>query len=386
MFHWPVVKQCLSLLQQQQPQQQVRKVVSRESGGGEQQQQVYENAEVRTMPALVRTSTNSTPQLRKVTPAQREPIKIYRCATCDHTTPDLKLFQSHYETCRSTWPCKICRKIFTTSVALKHHTAEKHPAEHTCHFCNLNFLNDAAYKKHLEVSHPDVKIVETPATSTNTTPPARSMGIVYTCNICQWKTGERQTYEDHMRKHNKMKPFKCRICNQRFETRESASKHAKTHQPDYFKCGDCAASFPQRELLMKHFEVHHKATGPVTTTQKVVVTSSSTPTSQSVTTQKLLQETIDEALRDSGDALDTSKGIHFFSCNICSLTFIQENYYNQHMETHKRDGTGKKVTASTAAGSLPTVATSAAQRQSLIRQDVRSTNATILGSQGGTTI
>ncbi|XP_059615000.1 zinc finger protein 407 [Phlebotomus argentipes] len=338
----------------------------------------YENTEVRTMPALVRASTNSS-AVRKVVssgqPAQREPIKIYRCATCDHTTPDLKQFQAHYETCRSTWPCKVCRKIFTTSSALKQHTAEKHPSDYTCHFCNLNFLNDTAYKKHLEVSHPDVKLVESPAAATPANQTGAGRGVIYTCSICQWKTGERLAYEDHMRKHNKMKPFKCRICNMRFETRESASKHAKTHQPDYFKCGDCAASFQQREQLMKHFEVHHKAGG-----QKVVVSSNSTPTSQSVTTQKLLQETIDEALRDSGDGLDP-KGIHFFSCNICSLTFIQENYYNQHMETHKRDT--KKVST---AGTLPTVSAAAttAQRQSLIRQDVRSTNATILGTQGAT--
>ncbi|GAB0094616.1 uncharacterized protein DMENIID0001_099380 [Sergentomyia squamirostris] len=374
-------------------------------------EEVYENTEVRTMPALVRTSTTNSnaPQVRKLisgqssqqTPSAREPIKIYRCATCDHTTPDLKQFQAHYDTCRSTWPCKFCRKVFTTPSSLKQHTSEKHPHDYTCHFCNLNFLNDVAYKKHIEASHPEVKIVETTATSTSVAAVVsqtqatnmRGTGIIYTCTLCQYKTGERQTYEDHMRKHNKMKPFKCRICNMRFETRESASKHAKTHQPDYFKCGDCAASFPQRELLMKHFETHHKAGGNIqtATTQKVVVTTNSTsanPTSQSVTTQKLLQETIDEALRDSGDALDTSKGIHFFSCNICSLTFIQENYYNQHMETHKRDA--KKAT--TTAGALSSVSTAttvssaSAQRQSLIRQDVRSTNATILGTQTTTTI
>uniref|UniRef100_A0A1B0C8P6 C2H2-type domain-containing protein n=1 Tax=Lutzomyia longipalpis TaxID=7200 RepID=A0A1B0C8P6_LUTLO len=380
-------------------QVQTRKI-ARSDGGSD----VHDNTEVRTMPALVRTSTNNSPQVRRVittsTPqgggTPREPIKIYRCASCDHTTPDLKQFQSHYEHCRSTWPCKVCKRVFTTSQALKLHMQDKHPAnDFTCNLCNLNFMNDAAYKRHIEVSHPDMKIVEGTAAGTASVTTAVSQasggrtGVMYTCSICGWKTGERQAYEEHVRKHNKMKPFKCRICNQRFETRESASKHAKTHQPDFYKCGDCDSSFPQRELLMKHFEVRHKGAIAGQTTHKVVTTvvnsSSNTPTSQSVTTQKLLQETIDEALRDSGDALDTTKGIHFFSCNICSLTFIQENYYNQHMETHKRDA--KKVAVTSAVGQLPTVSSvsaATAQRQSLIRQDVRSTNATILGTQSTT--
>uniref|UniRef100_A0A1L8DGQ7 Putative c2h2-type zn-finger protein n=1 Tax=Nyssomyia neivai TaxID=330878 RepID=A0A1L8DGQ7_9DIPT len=359
---------------------QVRKTSLRSDG---------DDSTERTMPALVRTSTNSTQQVRRVvttsTPqgTHREPIKIYRCASCDHTTPDLKQFQSHYENCRSTWPCKVCKRMFTTSQALKLHTQEKHPqVDYTCSHCNLNFMNDAAYKRHIEVSHPDAKATEAPTTAVTTTTQMRT-SVMYTCSVCGWKTGERQVYEEHVRKHNKMKPFKCRICNQRFETRESASKHAKTHQPDYFKCGDCATSFPQRELLMKHFEVHHKGAIAGQTTHKVVTSVvNSTPTSQSVTTQKLLQETIDEALRDTGEGIDTTKGIHFFSCNICSLTFIQETYYNQHMETHKRDT--KKVVV-TSVGQLPTVTSAtSAQRQSLIRQDVRTTNATILGTQSTT--
>lgn len=194
-------------------------------------------------------------------------------------------------------------------------------------------------------------------------------GQLFSCNICTFKTADKATYDEHLRKHVKVKPFKCRICSQRFETREQAGVHAKTHCPDYFKCGTCSMSFPQREQLLKHFETH-KPQQQVQPKQQLV--QQQQIVSQDLTTQKLLQDTIDEALRDTGDA---GQKIHFRSCQICSLTFIQETYYKQHMETHKRDG--KK-------GGAVTAHTSNSNAQSLIKQEVRATGTptTIIQTQG----
>ena len=194
----------------------------------------------------------------------------------------------------------------------------------------------------------------------------------------------------------KVKPFKCRICSLRFETREQASVHAKTHCPDYFKCGTCSMSFPQRELLIKHFETHkpqQQQQQPQAQVQTQIVQKQITVQQQigqqqqqigvTQNTQKLLQETIDEALRDTGDS---GPKIHFFSCHICSLTFIQETYYKQHMETHKRENSKKTPTVTQVQAVVP--ATTVANAQSLIRQDVRSTPTptTIIQTQTTTSI
>jgi len=50
---------------------------------------------------------------------------------------------------------------------------------------------------------------------------------LYTCNHCQFKSTDKGVFDEHMRKHvtNKPKPFKCRLCSQRFETREAATVH-----------------------------------------------------------------------------------------------------------------------------------------------------------------
>lgn len=329
-----------------------------------------------------RNNTTTTQSVQIVqqnqTSAKRGPIKIYKCMSCDFKTTDLKQFQPHYEQCKQQqvqvapqqttqihtgFRCKLCKKLFATLVALRHHTAEKHPAEYTCNICNVNFVNEPNYKKHMETAHPDIKTIENRITSIQT------KNQVFACTMCQYKTPDKQNYDDHLRKHVKVKPFKCRICAARFETREQASIHAKGHQPDYFKCGSCSMSFPHREMLIKHFETHESKTKPQQQIQQQP---------KALTTQKLLQETIDEALRDPIDQNEQAKQINFLSCNICSLTFLQEHYYIQHMETQH-----KKTIQPAGNGSVSTstVVTTNPQGQSLIRQDVRNTNATILNTQ-----
>lgn len=308
-------------------------------------------------------SQQQTTTQNQQTPARKGPIKIYKCMSCEFKTTDLKQFQPHYEICRQQngFRCKICKKIFVNMTTLKQHVAEKHPNEYTCNICNTNFLNEITLKKHMELNHPE-----------NKSPSGMVAGeqILHSCNMCQYKTTDKASYDDHLRKHVKLKPFKCRICSVRFETREQASIHAKSHQPNYYKCGTCSASFTQREMLVKHFETHQKQQAPQQPQQQQQPQQGHQVEPRMLSTQKLLQDTIDEALRES-ETLD-SKGIHFFSCNICSLTFIQENYYNQHMEMHKREG--KK--GATVVTTTPTTS------QSLIRQDMRNSNLLTTTAQG----
>ncbi|EDW79413.2 uncharacterized protein Dwil_GK20464 [Drosophila willistoni] len=308
---------------------------------------------------------------------QRKATKIYKCTSCDYKTSDMRLFNTHYESCKQqTFQCKTCRRIFPHFGAMKQHMVRDHNTamDNTCAMCHINFVNDTSLRKHMETNHATNVLV----TSTTTIPAAAapvqaaanaaaaaaasnessSLGggsALYTCNHCQFKSTDKGIFDEHMRKHMtgaKPKPFKCRLCSQRFETRDAATIHAKQHQTNYFKCGTCAMTFPKRDLLVKHFEVHQNSGSTAAVSPK-----------PNLNTQKLLQETIDEALSDTVPAsggggaaaaaaavvasAEAENNIRFFSCSICSLTFIQETYYNQHMETHRRDN---KKAGSTAGG------------------------------------
>ncbi|XP_017122165.1 mucin-22 isoform X1 [Drosophila elegans] len=308
---------------------------------------------------------------------QRKATKIYKCTSCDYKTSDMRLFNTHYETCKQqTFQCKTCRKIFPHFGAMKQHMVRDHNTamDNTCAMCHINFVNENSLRKHMETNHATNVLV----TSTTTIPAAaapvaaaaaaaaaaasENLNVVgaslYTCNHCQFKSTDKGVFDEHMRKHaaGKPKPFKCRLCSQRFETREAATVHAKQHQTNFFKCGTCSMTFPKRELLVKHFEVHQNPTAAAVSPKQ--------PVSQNLNTQKLLQETIDEALSDTVPASasaaaavvatsEAENNIRFFSCSICSLTFIQEQYYTHHMETHRRDKKG----ASTGATALNSAAT-----------------------------
>ncbi|XP_004525505.1 uncharacterized protein LOC101463460 isoform X1 [Ceratitis capitata] len=330
---------------------------------------------------------------------QRKTTRIYKCITCDYKTSDMRLFNTHYETCKSqNFQCKNCKKIFPNFGTMKQHMVREHNTtmDNTCAVCHINFVNEPALRKHMEANH-STNVVVTSTTTIPATQQATSDSAtgattpLYTCNHCQFKSTDKALFDEHFRKHLsgvKPKPFKCRLCAQRFETRDAATQHARQHQPNYFKCGTCSMSFPKRELLVKHFEVHQQpqqqqqqttnttvvqhqqvVTQSAPVVKQITTTKSQATTQNLLTTQKLLQETIDEALSDntvntvvsSGggttDVASAANNIRFFSCHICSLTFLQEHYYNQHMESHSQDKEG--VGSGGTSGTTITTSTSA---------------------------
>ena len=343
---------------------------------------------VQQMKISTQSPTNIQQQSAGTQTLQRKTAKIYKCLSCDYKTSDMRLFNTHYETCKhQNFQCKNCKKIFPNFGAMKQHMVREHntPMDNTCAVCHINFVSEAALRKHMEINHSTNVVVTSTTTlpvSQNAAPAADSItGVnaqvsgttsLYTCNHCQFKSTDKIAFDEHMRKHMagvKSKPFKCRLCAQRFETREAATTHAKQHQGNVFKCGTCAMSFPKREMLVKHFEEHqqqqqntqqHQQQQVQQQQQMITIKQQQTPQASQnmLTTQKLLQETIDEALSDSTTPVTTTpttdvtgaasaNNIRFFSCHICSLTFIQENYYNQHMETHRRGDAPSNTTATT---------------------------------------
>ena len=77
---------------------------------------------------------------------------------------------------------------------------------------------------------------------------------------------------------------------------------------------------------MEHLNTHENAK---TVNQQEVVAVAQPGQS----TQKLLQDSINEALRVD-DSADPKNSIQFHSCAICSVTFLNELLYTQHMKVH----------------------------------------------------
>ncbi|XP_049544963.1 uncharacterized protein LOC125956800 [Anopheles darlingi] len=316
--------------------------------------------------------------------ANRKSSKVYRCLSCEFKTHDLAEFQPHYEQCKlmsnqgtgtTAHRCKYCKKAFASLNGLRQHHLQEHPT------LPLPTTYAAGVTQKIATSGGS----EGGAVVQQTGPTA-----LYSCSMCQYRTADKQQYDDHLRKHIKLKPFKCRVCLMRFETREQASIHAKQHQPDYFKCSICHVTFQKRDELVKHLEQHDspskKEVKPVVQQQHQQQQQLQQQQQQQQTqqqqqlklelndssTQKLLQESIDEALRETmGETID-AKSIQFHTCSACSLTFLNEKLYTQHIKTH---ATGHVAAAASGAGATLVPQTTAAATSAAHHQvQVYSTN------------
>ncbi|XP_053665251.1 uncharacterized protein LOC128714402 [Anopheles marshallii] len=283
----------------------------------------------------------------------RKGTKLYKCIPCGFKTADLAQFQPHYATCQPRNNALAAQNASAVNASTT--TTTTTTTGYRCRTCKLLFANVTLLKQHMMQEHqqqlhqPQQKTIVTTSSSGVTAQDqqhgatAAATTTLYSCTVCNaFKTADKQTYDDHLRKHIKLKPFKCRVCLMRFESREQASIHAKQHQPDYFKCGICNVTFSKREQLMNHLEVHESAKKSAKQPAQQQEQQQQHHQQQSQqqqqqqqtgdsSTQKLLQESIDEALRDS---IADSKVIEFHTCNSCSLTFLSEKLYTQHIKTH----------------------------------------------------
>lgn len=117
-----------------------------------------------TMGTQIRQHTTITPVQAKK--PQGVATRMYKCVSCDFKTCDLKEFTPHYDVCKAKnagFRCKVCKKPFSNSNALKAHMDEKHAKEFVCSICCINYINEVSLKKHMETNHPDVKTIETAA-------------------------------------------------------------------------------------------------------------------------------------------------------------------------------------------------------------------------------
>lgn len=259
---------------------------------------------------------------------RRQPVKLYKCVSCDFKTTNLNAFQPHYDECKGSANNKIAAQ---QSTAASNTTSGGVANNAKCLKCNKTYLNATLLNKHIQEMHSEVKQMkeEAPTVLQST------QNTTYSCQQCVYKTQDKQNFDQHQAKHIKNKPFKCRLCLMRFETREEATIHAKAHGPSYFKCTICDLAFNKKALLDEHSKLHenkNESKAPIKIVKKIAA-----PVQQQVqvvqqqSTQKLLQESIDEALR--GD--DVNSGIQFHTCHPCNLTFLNDKLYQTHMKSHE---------------------------------------------------
>lgn len=270
----------------------------------------------KTEAAEIQLKSMTTPINHNV---KKGPVKLYKCIACDFKTTDLNAFQPHSNVCKGqankTQPTanRVVRQTYSgpASTAPKHVFQDKSPQ----------------------------KVGGTTIVRNNIQQQSQLQ-----CRTCNFKTADRALFQDHQRNHMKMRPFKCRMCLERFETREAAQIHAKIHSnpANGWKCGICSRQFTKRDQFDLHMKTHEKFKS--VSQQEVIVMNKNEKGTGTI--QKPLTDIIKEALsEDDQDAVNEL--IEFHSCNLCSLTFVNKKLYAQHMKTHESPAKGSDGVKST---------------------------------------
>jgi zinc finger protein 423 len=191
-------------------------------------------------------------------PPKKGPMKLYKCIACDFKTTDLNAFQPHSSVCKGN----------------PNRAKTPPPRQTTVVQSRMQIMNTNRLQKVGETTITR-NVAQTQKTTQQRTPPQRAVP--------------------------KLRPYKCKMCLERFETRESAQIHARIHTSQL-------KSNQERRIQIQNSSNQNRAP-----------------------TQKPLTEIIKEALSE-----DDQEGevLEFHSCTECSLTFVNKKLYIQHMKTH----------------------------------------------------
>lgn len=253
------------------------------------------------------------------------PVKLYKCIACDFKTTDLNAFQPHSSVCKGQ-----------TKTNQNASPAQNRPGVNRMSYTSPS-AGGIQQRQTTTLASNTHQVGRTTIVRNNasgvTTTTSVTGSTSLACPHCPFKTSDRNAFNDHQRNHMKLRPFKCRMCLERFATREAAQVHAKIHSNNNLKCGICNRQFLKRDIFDVHMKTHENERFKSVQQQEVIIMSSKGEQGNA-TTQKPLTDIIKEALSEE-DQDGVNEFIEFHSCNLCSLTFVNKKLYAQHMKTHE---------------------------------------------------
>lgn len=109
----------------------------------------------------------------------------------------------------------------------------------------------------------------------------------FKCDLCSEAYEDKESLKTHVRSHSIQMPFVCDKCGSAYSLKSNLTQHMKTHEDSLYRCAECDIYFKTQANLMKHLKMH------------------------------------------SGDT------INLFQCDTCNKQFTQQKNLVQHMKIHQ---------------------------------------------------
>ena len=167
--------------------------------------------------------------------------------------------------------CDICDNIFKSKEGFINHKKLLHSGErikYTCEECSQDYYNKNSYENHVakhngEPSYCCDKCNKKFYTAFK----LQSHGYEHKnenrrfyCTQCEYSSKTRVALRRHMSTlHSDDRPFKCNLCNSTFKAKITLAQHERIHTGEKpFKCKYCEKSFRQRKHQTRHEDIHEQ--------------------------------------------------------------------------------------------------------------------------------
>ncbi|XP_039762264.1 zinc finger protein 569-like [Pararge aegeria] len=169
-----------------------------------------------------------------------------------------------------TFPCDICKKVYTTQQKHKNHvdTVHKMVKRFKCPKCPERFTEYFRRQKHLVEIHGVAplrykcnvcdKAFERRYTLSRHMKRDHLEERDFQCQLCAYKCFTNVELKVHMVKHNGERIFECSVCKKSYARKKTLKEHMRIHNNDRrFACAVCGQTFVQKCSLKGHIKTHH---------------------------------------------------------------------------------------------------------------------------------
>ncbi|XP_063836920.1 gastrula zinc finger protein XlCGF26.1-like isoform X1 [Ostrinia nubilalis] len=206
----------------------------------------------------------------RVIPFKLSTDNVYECQMCGFSFETFGSIERHMNVHFRNYVCKDCGTGFVTKYRLKVHSKSMHVGgSFPCDICKKVFTTQQKQKNHVDTVHKMVKrfkCTKCPERFSEYFRRQKHMveehGVAplqYKCNVCEKSFDRRYTLSRHMKRdHLEERDFQCTLCSYKCFTNNELRVHMIKHNGErIYECSVCKKSYARKKTLKEHMRIHN---------------------------------------------------------------------------------------------------------------------------------